>query len=320
MVDATESDVSELKKSLIKQGFSITAFGRSSRPASDGVQYAYYIRLGNGPTEQPTKDEVRGALGVHQALGSPPVQPATADAELHARLDDFQGRIESMSNAIEDIRSSTAQAQERQYHHAKTTSTDLRNLQRVLSRTAEQIEQVIVTTLHNRIGDSEQLEQLKAQLAKYREDEGEWQQMDDARKKEIDQLQDQVEELRAANNALKSSAESRGTRSSGSIEPREMFKILLPQVEFLRGSMDILLVQTKDPHRVLRDIERIAHGAKDLKAKRVASASNWQELRFSMETGRESGRLYFCRSGEKVQVLLSTKQEQEQDIEYLKRS
>ncbi|MGQ9814669.1 MAG: hypothetical protein ACUVR3_05895, partial [Candidatus Roseilinea sp.] len=90
---------------------------------------------------------------------------------------------------------------------------------------------------------------------------------------------------------------------------REMLNILLPNIEFLSGTLDILWREMQNPVRTLEQLTTLGQ----LKAKRVQKTKDWLERHIEGDW-----RLYFRKSEDsKYQVLISHKNTQEADIEWL---
>lgn len=97
-----------------------------------------------------------------------------------------------------------------------------------------------------------------------------------------------------------------------------VIEILLPDVDFLRDSLDVITLELKNFERVLRELRNLCSAPASIKGERVESASQWREKHFS--TGqKDDGRLYFKKDGGKWRVFVSFKDSQKQDINYLKK-
>lgn len=96
----------------------------------------------------------------------------------------------------------------------------------------------------------------------------------------------------------------------------KMIGVFLSDVEFIRDSMDVLKRELKDYTIALSKIYEL-YSDPMIRGKKVQSRDKWFEIHYS--TGHSNdGRIYFKREGNKMQVLVSFKDSQKQDIQYLK--
>ncbi|GBD26737.1 hypothetical protein HRbin30_02078 [bacterium HR30] len=127
---------------------------------------------------------------------------------------------------------------------------------------------------------------------------------------------------RARENAEEVKAESRRKecelRRAQREELPKFLQLFAPHLVFVRDSIDVLTVELPSYEPVLEKLRLLAWAPEQLRSKRVQSAPDWNEVRFS--TGRaDDGRLYFKRTKERCFVLVSFKTEQPRDLEYLKK-
>lgn len=110
----------------------------------------------------------------------------------------------------------------------------------------------------------------------------------------------------------------RKLRSQWKEEVRQLVQILLPSVEFLRDSLDVATIEYASYLNVLRAISVLVHDPLNVRGERVESANGWKEIHCS--TGQKNdGRIYFKLDNSVWLVLISFKQSQKKDMEYLKR-
>jgi hypothetical protein len=147
--------------------------------------------------------------------------------------------------------------------------------------------------------------------------------LDAARVAELDRenraLRDQLSAIQGRAEELERLAKTatRDRRTAQRRELREVLQVLLPEVDFLRDSLDVITRELESFGPVLRELRSIASAAADHKAERVEGVSHWKERRF--HTGQKhDGRLYFRKDDGSWVVLVSFKDSQRQDIEYLK--
>ncbi len=85
----------------------------------------------------------------------------------------------------------------------------------------------------------------------------------------------------------------------------------------LRDSNEILCRELQSCDSILRILHEVACRPSSLRPAAVRSADGWKEVHYS--TGQKvNGRLYFKRTGDKVLALVSFKEVQARDIEYLR--
>jgi len=88
---------------------------------------------------------------------------------------------------------------------------------------------------------------------------------------------------------------------------------LLPNITFLRDSIDNLVNEVDDLSQPLKKLWEIAYRPGNLKAERFERAPKFKELHFGGD-----GRIYFKHQKDKTEVLVSFKQQQKLDERYLK--
>jgi hypothetical protein len=96
----------------------------------------------------------------------------------------------------------------------------------------------------------------------------------------------------------------------------ELIAALLPNIDLLRDSREVLRSGSKDRRSALRLLREISSRPGLVKGEGAENAQGWLEKPFS--TGeRRTGRIYYRCRGEQCSVLVSLKAEQREDIEYL---
>jgi uncharacterized protein YoxC len=92
---------------------------------------------------------------------------------------------------------------------------------------------------------------------------------------------------------------------------------LLPNISFIKKSEDHLINEVEDLTQPLRKLWQLSYDPANLKAPRFKSTKKFKELHFGAD-----GRIYFREQKQangKTEVLISFKQNQEQDEDYLKK-
>ncbi|GEM_PF-6398672 len=321
-VDCTQADFEELRNLLKKRNFSVLAAGKSFRPAADGKQYDYYLRLGSpvdGGHDKPTRASVVDALKFSQALSpqSPPAPEILADSsDVLAELGEVRSQLESLTRAV---REASEKSQAAVAQRAKQSQDTLDGIAQIGSRLREERTQIIdsiVTALDTKLGDDDRIKQLQESIKRFQTSESEWNAYNDDLKRSCaekdERIQSLTEQLEGATRAVDVARPRASRKSQGAV-----FNACLPSVNLIRGCEDILFFEFSNPTKAIGLISQLVLKPAAVKAEAVEGAHGWLELRFNTGNGG-NGRLYFRRDGDKLDVLVSTKQEQEADIKYLR--
>lgn len=97
----------------------------------------------------------------------------------------------------------------------------------------------------------------------------------------------------------------------------EILKTLLPHLVFKRDSMKRLIEGLQEPKDALEKLAILNAEQHVKEAKKVKGAKGWWEVYFRTGTG-ENGRLYYQPLDTEIEVLVSIKQQQNQDMGYLR--
>ncbi len=107
-------------------------------------------------------------------------------------------------------------------------------------------------------------------------------------------------------------------RNASEATCKRILTALFREIELLRDSSEILCRELRSGDSILRTLHEVACRHSSLRAPAVRSADGWKEVHYS--TGqKDDGRLYFKRTGDKVLALVSFKDAQARDIEYLRK-
>ncbi len=142
-----------------------------------------------------------------------------------------------------------------------------------------------------------------------------------ALRSKVTELEAEILALRKAlsQREVEQRAEARRSRSRWKEEFQHLLQLLLPELEFLRNSVDVLLLELEKYDHVLRMLHAIVRGQDSLRAKHLKGVDGWREAHFS--TGqKDEGRLYFRKAADRWLVLVSFKESQKRrDIPYLQK-
>lgn len=110
----------------------------------------------------------------------------------------------------------------------------------------------------------------------------------------------------------------RSSTEAGDLNLDGVLSWLLPEVTFLRDSFDELF-SFQDPAPMLRLIGEVITNPTAVKSKRLEGTGNkkWREIDKHISTGVDNtGRLYYLREGDQLQLLISRKKRQKLDVVY----
>lgn len=340
LLNASEAQFKSIQQVLKSNGLRVLLAGKSYRPASNGVQYQWYIRVSDESGRHPTRERVRNILAPYAPVEAPPTELKEltdrlavqeelrklkeALSQKERRYQVVVQRAESLHKRNQELRviyeKTQAELQEyrqkahrlelrlRQVQEAALKPEDVVQIRQDYEDTIQSLRQELerkeseltswinnfepeIQEREQRIADLEnQLRALRNQLAIAEEEKR--------------QLVDQFQEIRATQ-------EVELEKGSPEYLFREMLGLLLPNIEFLAGSLDTLWREMQDPIGVLRVLTKLH----ELKAKRVQKAKEWLERHIEGEW-----RLYYRKcEGSKYQVFISHKNTQEADIDWLRR-
>lgn len=99
-------------------------------------------------------------------------------------------------------------------------------------------------------------------------------------------------------------------------EASEIFRHMLPDIDFVRDSLVTLMSRIDDKGHILRLLSTINYKPETIRAEKVEATKGWRELDLNRQ---RQERVYYKKSSAKFQVLISLKKSQSRDIEFLKR-
>lgn len=345
LLNAPEDQFKKVQQILRSNGLRVLLAGKSYRPASNGVQYQWYIRVSDESGRHPTHERVNGIFATYEAVETKGVVPevefrkladkVTAQGEeirkLKAALSGKERQYQIAAQRLESVRKQNQELQaiyekaqlELQEYRQRIHRLELRLRQ--IQETALKPEDVTqirrdyedtIQALRQELEDKEK--ELASWISNFEPEVQEREQEITALRNQLLDLQNQIAIVEGEKRHLIDQIQE--IRAAREVEPekenpeylfRETLSILLPDIEFLGGSFDTLWREMQNPTSVLRDLTKLGQ----LKAKRVRRADEWLERHIGSEW-----RLYFRRCEDaKYQVLISHKNTQEADIDWLKR-
>ncbi|MER3544348.1 MAG: hypothetical protein C4311_07015 [Chloroflexota bacterium] len=317
LLNASQEQFKQIQQTLRESGLRVLLAGRSYRPASNGVQYQWYIRVSYKSGKHPARNKIEEISAFLEAAGEkrgpgikePEIKDKTA--ELEKELEKQKGISERLAKRLGEIRVAYERVQQELQNYQERVSTleQLLSQQTALAEDTRQYYELAIQKLsqdNQRLNQELQnrLRELDEYLRNFEPEKQELENRLAIVEKENRQLKAQIHELRSAQPQ---------ELESGNAEYlfRELLRFFLPQVEFLDGSLDTLWREMRDPLGVLRDLTRPG----ELKAKRVRKAEDWLERHIDSKW-----RLYFRKCEDsKWQVLISHKNTQNTDINWLSR-
>lgn len=342
LLNASEDEVKKIQQILRSNGLRVLLTGKSYRPASNGVQYQWYIRVSDETGKRPAQERVKGIFTPYEHIEISETElkkladKVTAQEEeigkLKAALSERERLHQVVAQRSESVRK---QNQELQAIYEKAQSELQEYRQRVhhLELRLRQIQKTAlkpedIAQLRQDYEDT--IQSLRQELESKEKELTSWinnfEPEVQEREQKIATLENQLLDLRNTiaikeeekRQLIDQFQEIRATRE---VEPergknpeylfRATLSLLLPDIEFLGGSFDTLWREMQDPIGVLQNLTNLA----ELKAKRVRRAEEWLEKHIEGDW-----RLYYRKcENSKYQVLISHKNTQEADIDWLRR-
>jgi len=276
--------------------------GVSKFPARSGTQYRWFIRITGNNGEKPNPDIIHDLMRDFRDNG-----------KLQELQEHFSNRFAELTKKLQS-----------QVSENRRLATERAELVQAASASSEQTVEL-----------NAELSMLYEELAKYEKQLQEKDRFTEVFLEEYEELeetrraQDQMltsanehvvalrQELSELRSQLNTSSNSTANLASRLVEDvASILENLLPNVRFLQDSLQVITSRLEDPLPLLQCMGDIVQQKK--RGTKVQGATQWQEMRFS--TGQDhTGRLYFRVQDDCYEVLVSTKQNQDKDINYLKR-
>lgn len=312
--EVLRSVVSLLEENHIRS----TGTGESRYPARTGVQYDWFIRVTAETGEKPQPTTIHSLLKGFSPGNGPDFQKLQSHTrELQKSLDELKkkqleaaARLSKREAELERVRKKNRELVEEQA-----------NIELSAEQLRSQVEQLEIEVSLLR----EERERLSGEIQQNQEYISEFSADFDAQEHELRVLQQQYESVCAERNNLRLQL-SEASRSLDSAEERrpssaevlmgETLHSLMPNVEFLKDSVEIIAARLANPQPVLEITRQIVFEKRN--GGNVEGAKGWQEIRFN--TGQDSsGRIYFKPGEGQYKILVSFKENQKPDIIYMKK-
>lgn len=335
-----QSEAAHLQKALLAEGIEVTKSGSSFQPASDGIQYDWYLRVRTRTGDKPQPQAVQRLLAEFVGPAALPSADARVPilernlAEARQALADTERRLVLAQRALENARA----AERRAARMAEDTRAQIeRERLRATETEAVLVERLAAAVAARKSTADDDLESLishlKAALAEQRERARELKLAAEGKAKELEQfvasfepenrrLASALEEARAEAERLRASLSaptSAAPAPTSKAGLKQLVEALLPRVRFHGPSFDILHKELPDPLPALSLLGEVNANGSHRKEKAVVSASPWRRLRFRTGTS-DDGRLYFAKNRvtQNLEVVVSRKGQQHEDIAFLR--
>lgn len=329
LLNGSEAQFRELQEILEREGLKVLLAGRSYRPASDGRQYRWYIRVADETGGKPKRERIEKVLpaGTTQEEDIQKLRTAlsAADRRVDAAERRYQAARERLEHAVRQYQALQKAHDERmrelQEYREKVglleaQLTQVRELglkPEEIARMREEYEWIAQDRQRLAATLAKREDELNSLLNEFDRELEEKAQLTE----KLTALKEQNDELLAENSRLvaKEEAVLQARRKGKPLKElfQSLIEVFLPNISFLRGSLDTLWHEVPDPVDVVRLLATLDR----VKGKRVRSTEEtgkWFERRF-----QGNWRLYYKRcDDERYKVLISHKGTQDADIEWLK--
>lgn len=347
-----EQTLISLQQALQLEGLDYYSHAKSFRPADDGRQYDWYIRLHGRGEEKPAARVVNEFL--HRYLR--PVQPAQQletlehfEKSVDTLMHRFSDLIHDFSDLKSEVQASTAAQVELKDVVEQGTANQfaLSDAQQKFEEKSQELEaeRLTVSELEQKCNDLEtELNSRSPTAADTYRDENI--RLDKAlrdtktdhkvelksKNKEIRELKDELgdykqwysdkcQECAGLNEKLNElhggNTELKADRQLN-FNLESALKIVWPEVHLIEDSWDHLKFGDLNHEPVLRRIRSIVRDQQVPGSKAVQGANNWMELHID----QRHWRLYYCRKsslvGNKIVAMIGKKSEQNQDMQWLR--
>jgi hypothetical protein len=310
--------------------------GRSYRPANDGKQYVWYIRVldfSTSPASKPTGDKI--AIIFKGIIGSPPDKEkdlAAINQNLQYLLkksqfekETIQKEIDSSKRDIELIQNSLNDLNIRYLEQKKQSEGKLSAFRKENRKLLDQVKSLTeqLTRLSQKDETIETLNHQLSELHKKIKDNNQeidyLTDLDKSNEKRIEELKVEIKEINKEKNALedeKAEISHRleevtnekinleqnrsGKKSSNDFESdlNQIVSTIFANLKIHKGSVSFLAHEVKNYCDALSVLKDLSFNSVRRDAKRIKAAKKWREIRFNTGKHRNIGRIYYSKSSE----------------------
>lgn len=343
-----------VKQALTRFEMTVERAGHSRQPSSKGRQYAWFIRLMQVDGKKASLDHILQfvetlnadtefmALWKAQPAAepahwpsalTPPANGTASAAEMDALAAQMAVLQEQLQKSIEerDRVRTTMDNLRTERNQQERNRLEMAGKLEILHHDAAQM-QSERDALNAQIDKMRAGEQTMAELLAYIEDENAdnaalaqyYAQEKDALAQKLTHYDDNLSAYESELQSLRGQIDHwqtiarRQPGSGTSARLGDVLHLFFPseQVEFIDGSWDVLTQELSDPTNVIGHLIDIVY-RKESHGKDVANLKGWRELHYSTGEGKDGRLYYLCDTG-RYRVLVSYKQMQKRDIDYLK--
>jgi DNA repair exonuclease SbcCD ATPase subunit len=325
LVNATADELEHIKNALVQNGITVSHSGKSYRPPNTrnplarGRQYDWFLRVHTENGEKPPLGIIDLVKGIQLEKSDP----------IATRAEEFQRQLEE---SREKFRKEIEERDQR----LEAINRERENVSEEKSSLEQEID-----FLRSKLGiQDEAIKSLTEQIDEERETLAAF--SDDLRVAENAKAiaESKLEQLKHDKTSAPETVASENHPDATALG--EVLQVVFPDVEFIKGSLEVLETEIQDVIPVLQKIHAITYLNEQGKPVQVthqkAGCLKWYELRFS--TGMsDDGRIYFTykekekpqnkkngkqqskddgkQLNQKRQILISWKQMQDSDFDYL---
>jgi hypothetical protein len=326
--------------------------GQSYRPANNGKQYFWFIRIidtSGKEARKPSQEKIYSLFDIWiypddyefetpKELQTPEIDPLkTKLSTIEKDLTIERKRYETLNDKYHSLRNDTLS----RILNLRKENNDLLHEVKDLSEqaTKDEIDGEISEELRKNIAE------LNHKISKRDDEIDELTETWEASEKQIDQIKEQMivvsnerdnaiyekdeiikrlEEFEVEKRRLKGQIDNSKKQSPNiELEFKNIVSCLLGNLHLTKGSISLLVNEVRDYSDALTKLQFLNSNPTMLKSKRIQAASIWQEIRFNTGEPGEVGRIYFAKSANsddhKYNVLVSHKNMQKLDIRRLKK-
>jgi DNA repair exonuclease SbcCD ATPase subunit len=327
LLNGSEDVYAKVQQALKANKVRVLKAAASFRPASNGIQYKWYIRIEGENFKPPTREQIKSIV---EGVLTPEVKVVAEQLPVV-----LQTQINSLNSDIKKLQSELVQKNKEIENAKRLHELEIKNLQSNLDVAKSELTQSVqsVNELRQQIKDTFNLDDVTSLENQYKAQVKELESRLDSAKQElkdyIDNFQGElnrrdveiatlIKERDGYISEIQSGQEITTTNERDGSQSLffSAVKVLLPNIEFLRSSLDFAWnnFSNLEMERILSAVQQIE--SPHMRAERVKSAPDWKEY----HSERVTWRIYFrqCKS-KQYQVLISDKDTQEKrDWDWLK--
>ena len=321
-----KSDIETVVAKLNTIGVIKILSGRSYRPASDGKQYQWYVRVSDQQGEKPSRQKVENLLNInphHLDNSNHSEQTDTYIKQLNDSLKQEQQEKAHLKTSLQAAEQARQNSQQQLTTLLHERSLLQKNLEKLRGASEENQSLIDTSQAENRILEQLFLEEkndLKGQISRLEERIQQTRDECVLLKIERGDFQEKLYELQSKYDFLQQQLKKKSNAAQRLENDLTQFlKCLLPRLEIHKSSISFL-TEVKDYRKILEKLRKLIEDPSSLQSKNVESINGWREISHVNTGDGDEGRIYYTtsRSAEKRHVLISSKQSQKQDFKMLK--